>query len=72
MKLFVKLFMVVFLTSRKGVNLPNTKVSIPSLTAKIVIILNLYLKNDVEWIGLSFVRNAEDIIELKEIIKAER
>ncbi|TKC05064.1 pyruvate kinase [Pedobacter frigoris] len=58
------------LTSRKGVNLPNTKVSIPSLTPEDRENLEFVLKNDVEWIGLSFVRNAEDIIELKEIIKA--
>lgn len=58
------------LTSRKGVNLPNTKVSIPSLTAEDRRNLEFVLENDVEWIGLSFVRNAEDIIELKDIIKA--
>ncbi|RZM00664.1 MAG: pyruvate kinase, partial [Pedobacter sp.] len=57
------------LTSRKGVNLPNTKVSIPSLTEEDRDNLEFVLANDVEWIGLSFVRNAEDIIELKEIIK---
>jgi len=58
------------LTSRKGVNLPNTKVSIPSLTIEDRKNLEFVLENDVEWIGLSFVRNAEDIIELKDIIKA--
>jgi len=56
------------LTSRKGVNLPNTKVSIPSLTEEDLINLDFALANDVEWIGLSFVRTAEDIIELKRII----
>src|SRR5476651_1399014 len=56
------------LTSRKGVNLPNTKVSIPSLTEEDLINLNFALQNDVEWIGLSFVRTAEDIVELKRII----
>jgi pyruvate kinase len=58
------------LTSRKGVNLPNTKVSIPSLTAEDRKNLDFVLENNVEWIGLSFVRNAEDITELKDIIKA--
>jgi len=58
------------LTSRKGVNLPNTKVSIPSLTLEDRDNLEFVLANDVDWIGLSFVRNAEDIIELKDIIKA--
>ena len=57
------------LTSRKGVNLPNTKVSIPSLTAEDKKNLDFVLESDVEWIGLSFVRNASDIVELKDIIK---
>ena len=56
------------LTSRKGVNLPNTKVSIPSLTEEDLVNLEFALKNEVEWIGLSFVRSADDIIELKRII----
>lgn len=56
------------LTSRKGVNLPNTKVSIPSLTEDDLEHLNFVLECDVDWIGLSFVRNAEDIVQLKEII----
>jgi len=56
------------LTSRKGVNLPNTKVSIPSLTEEDLINLEYALEWDVDWIGLSFVRNAGDITELKHII----
>ncbi len=56
------------LTSRKGVNLPNTKVSIPSLTEEDLENLKYALDWDVDWIGLSFVRNAEDISDLKRII----
>lgn len=56
------------LTSRKGVNLPNTKVSIPSLTAEDLDNLKFVLQFDVEWIGLSFVRTAQDITDLKRII----
>jgi pyruvate kinase len=56
------------LTSRKGVNLPNTKVSIPSLTEEDLDNLHFALKHDIEWIGLSFVRTGDDIIELKRII----
>src|ERR1700712_2729136 len=56
------------LTSRKGVNLPNTKVSIPSLTEEDLVNLQFALKYDVEWIGLSFVRTGQDIVELKQII----
>jgi len=56
------------LTSRKGVTLPNTKVSIPSLTEEDLVNLEFALQNDIEWIGLSFVRTGEDIVELKRII----
>jgi len=56
------------LTSRKGVNLPNTKVSIPSLTEDDVVNLRYALDWDLDWIALSFVRNASDISDLKRII----
>jgi pyruvate kinase len=56
------------LTSRKGVNLPNTKVSIPSLTEEDLENLKYALDWDVDWIGLSFVRTGQDIVELKHII----
>ncbi len=55
------------LSSKKGFNLPNTKLSIPSLTEKDHEDLTFGLKNDVEWIGLSFVRSADDIIYLKSL-----
>lgn len=58
-----------YLFSKKGVNLPNTKVSIPSLTEKDLIDLEFLLKEEVEWIGLSFVRSAADIIELRHRIR---
>jgi pyruvate kinase len=56
------------LTSRKGVNLPNTKVSIPSLTEEDLVNLKYALDWDVDWVGLSFVRTGQDILELKKII----
>ncbi|MDN5202603.1 pyruvate kinase [Fulvivirgaceae bacterium BMA10] len=58
------------LKSRKGINLPNTAISAPSLTEKDERDLEFGLDNDVEWIALSFVRSAEDVIALKEKIKA--
>lgn len=57
------------LSSNKGVNLPNTKISLPSLTPKDHADLEFALENRVDWIGLSFVRSARDIIELKQHIK---
>ncbi len=56
------------LSSRKGVNLPKTKVSLPSLTQKDLQDLKFALNQDVDWIGLSFVRSANDIIDLKKRI----
>jgi len=61
-----------YLSSKKGVNLPNTDVSLPCLTEKDKADLKFALSKNVEWIGLSFVRKATDIIELKEIIKGEK
>lgn len=60
------------LSSRKGVNLPNTKISIPSLTEKDITDLKFALKQGVDWVALSFVRSARDIIELKYLIRKER
>ena len=58
------------LSSKKGVNLPNTKISIPCLTEKDLIDLDFALDHKIAWIGLSFVRSARDIIEIKDIIAA--
>lgn len=57
------------LKSNKGVNLPNTRISLPCLTQKDMEDLEFVLNMDVDWIGLSFVRSARDIIELKHIIR---
>jgi pyruvate kinase len=56
------------LKSKKGINLPNTNISIPALTEKDREDLAFGLANEVEWIALSFVRTADEIHELKEII----
>lgn len=55
--------------SRKGINLPNTNVSAPSLTKKDREDLQFGLQYDLEWVALSFVRKAQDIIELRDIIR---
>lgn len=54
--------------SRKGVNLPNTDISLPSLTEKDERDLDFLLTHDVEWVGLSFVRKAKDVLDLKQRI----
>lgn len=60
------------LSSNKGVNLPNTTISLPSLTEKDLEDLDFALEQDVDWVGLSFVRSARDIIELKHIIRKHK
>ncbi len=57
------------LKSKKGVNLPNTKVSMPSVTEKDFEDLEFGLEHNAEWIALSFVRTASEILEIKEYIK---
>ncbi|MDA7804292.1 pyruvate kinase, partial [Crocinitomix sp.] len=57
------------LRSKKGVNLPNTAISLPCITPKDSEDLAFALAHKVDWIGLSFVRSARDIIELKHIIQ---
>ncbi len=59
------------LSSKKGVNLPNTKISQPCLTEKDLVDLDFCLEHNLDWIGLSFVRSARDIIELKHIISSK-
>ncbi|CAI8445672.1 MAG: pyruvate kinase [Schleiferiaceae bacterium] len=57
------------LKSKKGVNLPNTKVSLPCLTKKDLEDVVVAMEEGVEWIGLSFVRDAQDVKELRGIIQ---
>ena len=57
------------LKSKKGVNLPNTNISLPALTKKDVIDAEFAIKQDVDWIALSFVRNSEDILDLRKLIE---
>lgn len=56
------------LKSRKGINLPFSKVSAPSLTEKDMEDLLFGLKHKLDWVALSFVRKAQDIISLRAIM----
>ena len=58
------------LKSKKGINLPGTKVSLPCLTPKDEADLYFGLDHGVDWIALSFVRKAADIWDIKDKIKA--
>lgn len=57
------------LMSNKGVNLPNTKISLSALTEKDKKDAKFAIEQEVDWIALSFVRNATDVLELKAFIK---
>ena len=57
------------LKSNKGVNLPNTEVSLPALTEKDVKDAVFAIEQEVDWIALSFVRHKKDLLDLKKLIK---
>ena len=56
------------LKSKKGVNLPNTKVSLPALTKKDIKDALFAIENEVDWLALSFVRTPKDLEELQDLI----
>ncbi len=49
------------LTSNKGINLPNTTISLPALTEKDLIDLDFIINQKLDWVALSFVRSVDDI-----------
>jgi pyruvate kinase len=53
------------LLPKKGVNLPDTAISLPSMTEKDIEDFEFIIKNELDWVALSFVRKAEDIVDLK-------
>lgn len=58
-----------FLGSRKGINIPDVYVNLPSLTEKDEQDIIFGIKNGVDFIAASFIRTAEDVIKIKEILK---
>jgi len=57
------------LKSKKGVNLPNTNISLPALTEKDIKDAIFAISQEVDWIALSFVRFSQDLIDLQNLIK---
>ncbi len=57
------------LSSKKGINLPDTKVSLPAITEKDLQDLDFIIQQKIDWIALSFVRHQQDIVSLKELLK---
>jgi len=58
------------LSNRKGVNLPHTKVTLPSLTEKDIKDARFVLDHKVDWLALSFVRKEKDVLDLRELVDA--
>jgi len=56
------------LLPKKGVNLPDTAISLPAMTEKDFEDFEFIVKNELDWVALSFVRKAEDIINLKKLV----
>ncbi len=56
------------LKSNKGMNLPGVQVSAPSLTEKDLVDVKFAVKHEVDFVALSFVRRAEDIVALRALL----
>lgn len=53
------------LSSKKGINLPDTKISLPALTEKDLVDLEFIIEQQLDWVALSFVRNVKDLVILR-------
>lgn len=60
------------LSSNKGVNLPDTAISLPSLSEKDLRDLDFIISQGIDWVALSFVRKPEDVIQLRNIIRSKQ
>ena len=60
------------LSSKKGINLPDTKISLPALTEKDLIDLEFIIEQQLEWVALSFVRSVKDIVIIKSKLAEKR
>ncbi|WP_276501618.1 pyruvate kinase [Terrimonas pollutisoli] len=60
------------LLPKKGVNLPDTAISLPAMTEKDMEDFEFIVENELDWIALSFVRKAEDIINLKKMVSDKK
>lgn len=57
------------LGSRKGVNAPGISISLPGITEKDAADIRFGLENDIDFIAASFVRKAQDVLEIREILE---
>lgn len=60
------------LSSKKGINLPDTKISLPALTEKDLADLEFIIEQKCDWVALSFVRSVNDIVDLKRRLREKQ
>jgi pyruvate kinase len=60
------------LSSKKGVNLPDTKISLPAITEKDEVDLAYIIEQELDWVALSFVRRVNDIVGLREKLNLKK
>jgi pyruvate kinase len=60
------------LLPKKGVNLPDTDISLPAMTEKDFEDFEFIVDHELDWVALSFVRKAEDIINLKKLVAGRK
>ena len=60
------------LSSKKGINLPDTKITLPALTEKDLADLDFIINQKLDWVALSFVRNVKDLIILRNRIEENK
>ncbi|MEO7312703.1 MAG: pyruvate kinase, partial [Chitinophagaceae bacterium] len=60
------------LSSKKGINLPDTKISLPALTEKDLIDLEFIIEQQLDWVALSFVRSVKDIVILRSKLQEKK
>jgi pyruvate kinase len=60
------------ISSKKGINLPDTKISLPALTEKDLADLEFIIEQKLDWVALSFVRSVKDIVIIKSKLAEKR
>jgi pyruvate kinase len=60
------------ISSKKGINLPDTKISLPAITEKDEVDLAFIIEQELDWVALSFVRRVNDIVGLREKLNQKK
>src|SRR5699024_8179835 len=57
------------LKSHKGVNVPDTKINLPSLTEKDISDIKFGIENGIDFIAASFIRKAQDVLDIRKVLE---